>query len=208
MEELFNLPLESQATQEILEQFLKYRIVVFNEGVTSDVLENIILHIIRWNKEDEEAGIVLSKRKPIWIYIQSPGGSVISGFSLIDVMLASKTPIYTLCFGQCVSMGFYIFIAGHKRFAFKNSILMLHDGDISISNSTSKAKDTMKFFDIMEERNKDFIITHTNMDSDFYDSIYDKEYYMYANDEGKCFGCVDYIVGEDIELNELFTKKF
>ena len=79
----------------------------------------------------------------------------------------------------------------------------MHDGEISVSNSSSKAKDTMKFFDTMEKRIKDYTISRTAIDSDTYDNMYEKEYYMYANDEAKSLGCVDYIIGEDVQLDEI-----
>lgn len=200
MEELI-MGSQSSLLEEQIRDYLEQRIIIFNTGVTTDILEDVILHILKWNKEDKN--ILPEKRKPIWIYIQSPGGSVISGFNLIDVIEASETPVHTLCFSQCASMGFHIFIAGHKRYAFPNSIFMMHDGEISLTNSTSKAKDTMKFFDSLEARTKSYVIKHTNIDEAFYQEIYDKEYYMYANEEGKEFGCVDYVIGQDITLSEI-----
>lgn len=201
MEELFELCGNSEMTDELIQEYLDKRIIIFNKSVDSGILEKIALYILKWNAEDKD--IPADKRNPIWLYIQSPGGSVIAGFNLIDVIASSQTPVYTLCFSQCCSMGFHIFISGHKRYAFKNSILMMHDGEISVSNSPSKAKDTMKFFDTMEKRIKDYTISRTAIDSDTYDNMYEKEYYMYANDEAKSLGCVDYIIGEDVQLDEI-----
>nr|DAH53384.1 MAG TPA: hypothetical protein [Caudoviricetes sp.] len=201
MEELFELCGNSEMTDDLIQEYLDKRIIIFNKSVDSGILEKIALYILKWNAEDKD--IPVDKRKPIWLYTQSPGGSVIAGFNVIDVIASSQTPVYTLCFSQCCSMGFHIFIAGHKRYAFKNSILMMHDGEISVSNSSSKAKDTMKFFDTMEKRIKDYTISRTAIDSDTYDNMYEKEYYMYANDEAKSLGCVDYIIGEDVQLDEI-----
>ena len=156
------------------------------------------MYIMKWNTEDKD--LPVEKRKPIWLYLQTPGGDVIAGFSLIDVIQTSETPVYTVCFSDCASMGFHIFISGHKRYAFKNSILLIHDGEISVNNSSSKAKDTMKFFETLDKRIKNHVTTSTKITPEFYDSIYDKEYYMYANEEGKELGCVDYIIGEDVPL--------
>lgn len=202
MDELFGIDCseDSPFKEEILKRFLDKRIIVFNDSVDTEVLENIVLHILEWNAADVD--IPADKRKPIWIYIQSLGGSTVVGSGLIDIIQISQTPVYTVGFFECASMGFNIFIAGHKRYAFKNTVLMMHDGEIGIQNSTSKAKDTMDFINAMEKRTKEFVISNTNIDSDFYDEIYDREYYMYA-DDAKKLGCVDYIIGEDVTLNDI-----
>ena len=203
MDEFFTLPEESNSiVDELLKGMLNERIIVINDTISIDILEAASLQIIKFNKQDKN--IPRDKRSPIWLYIQSPGGSVMSGLNLIDIIDSSETPVYTVCFSNCSSMAFHIFISGHKRFAFKNSILLNHDGEVSLSNSSSKAKDTMAFFNSLEERIKNHVVNKTKITPDFYDSIYEKEYYMYANEEGKNLGCVDYIIGEDVSLNDIF----
>ncbi len=203
MDEFFTLPEESNSiVDELLKGMLNERIIVINDTISIDILEAASLQIIKFNKQDKN--IPRDKRSPIWLYIQSPGGSVMSGLNLIDIIDSSETPVYTVCFSNCSSMAFHIFISGHKRFAFKNSILLNHDGEVSLSNSSSKAKDTMAFFNSLEERIKNHVVSKTKITPDFYDSIYEKEYYMYANEEGKNLGCVDYIIGEDVSLNDIF----
>lgn len=195
-----NIPINM--IDEVIADFHKERVIVLNNLILDDILENVILSILKWNKEDKN--IPVEHRKPIWLYIQSPGGSSVIGFNLIDTIMASETPVYTLCFAQCASMGFLIFLAGHKRYAFPNSILMMHEGQITVVNNTSKAKDFMEFNDLSEERCKNFVLSHSKITSDFYDEIYKKEFYMYANEKAKELGCVDYIIGEDVELNKIF----
>lgn len=203
MDEFFTLPEESNSiVDELLRGMLGERIIVINDTISIDILEAASLQIIKFNKQDKD--IPREKRSPIWLYIQSPGGSVMSGLNLIDIIDSSETPVYTVCFSNCSSMAFHIFISGHKRFAFKNSILLNHDGEVSLSNSSSKAKDTMAFFNSLEDRIKNHVVSKTKIDPDFYDSIYEKEYYMYANEEGKILGCVDYVIGEDVSLNDIF----
>ena len=187
---------------EVILDFHKERVIVLNNLILDDILENVILSILKWNKEDKN--IPVEHRKPIWLYLQSPGGSSVIGFNLIDTIMTSETPVNTLCFAQCASMGFLIFLAGHKRYAFSNSVLMMHEGQITVINNASKAKYFMEFNDLSEERCKNFILSHSKITSDFYDEIYKKEFYMYANEKGKELGCVDYIIGEDVELNKIF----
>lgn len=184
-----------------MKQHLSQRKIVLNGIVDENTLENISLYIMQWNMEDKD--LPISKRKSIWLYLDSGGGDVISGLNVIDVIKSSETPVNTVCFSQCASMAFHIFIAGHKRYAFKNSILLIHDGEVSISNSSSKAKDTMKFIENLDERVKQHVINNTKITAEFYDSIYDTEYYLFANDNGKELGCVDYIIGEDTPINTI-----
>ena len=185
---------------DIIKENIEHRILVFNDEVNESVLENYILYILKWNREDRD--LPVDKRHQITIYINSPGGSCMDGFNFVDVILQSKTPVVGVCFGLSASMGYHVALACHERIAFKNSILLQHDGEIAIQNSTSKAKDTMKFFDNMEKRTKDYVLSRTNMTEEFYDKIYNQEYWMYA-DEAKQLGCVDKIIGEDIELDEI-----
>lgn len=182
-------------------EYLAQRKIVFSDYIEDIVLDDIILYILKWNKEDKN--LPTEARKPIWIYLDSPGGSVIKGLNVIDVIKNSKTPVYTVCLSQCASMAFHIFISGNKRYCFKNSVLLIHDGQVSIENSSSKAKDTMKFIDNLDERVKQHVLSHTNITSEFYESIYDTEYYLFGNAEGKELGCVDYIIGEDVPMEEI-----
>lgn len=203
MDELFDFMQDDPFKEELLQWYLDNRIIVLNDVIDDNIITSVILHILQWNKEDQD--IPVEKRKPIWLYMQSVGGNSIYGFNLVDVIKASATPVYAIGFALCASIAFHIFIAAKKRYAFKNSILLIHDGDLSINNSTSKAKDTMKFFDLLEERTKEHVLQHTSITSEKYDDIYQKEYYMYANDEGKRLGCVDYIINEDVQLDEILN---
>lgn len=187
---------------ELLRENLEQRILVFNSEVNECIIEDYILHILKWNREDKD--LPIDKRQTITIYINSPGGNSIDGFNFVDVIQSSKTPIRGIGFGLSASMGYHILLACHERIGFKNSILLQHDGEISISNSTSKAKDTMKFFDSMEQRTKEYVLSRTKMTEEFYDKIYDQEYWMYAQ-EAKELGCIDKIIGEDIELDDILN---
>lgn len=185
---------------ELMRENLDKRILVFNDGVDENVVENYILYILKWNAEDKD--LPIEKRQPITIYLSCPGGNAFDGFNMVDVIMNSKTPVRGVVFSLAASMGYHILLACHERIAFKNSVLLQHDGQVGIQNSTSKARDTMRFFDSMEARTKDYVLAHTAMTEEFYDKIYDQEYYMYA-DEAKKLGCIDKIIGEDCDIDEI-----
>lgn len=185
---------------EIIKENLEQRTLVLNDEINDTILENYILYIIKWNREDQD--LPVDKRKPITIYINSPGGSSMDGFNLCDVIMQSKTPVRGICFALAASMGYHIYLACHDRIAWKNSIFLQHDGEVCVSNSRSKAKDTMKFFDSMEERTKQYVLERTKMTEEFYDKIYEQEYWMYA-DEAKELGVVDKIIGLDCMIEDI-----
>lgn len=185
---------------ELMRENLDKRILVFNDGVDENVVENYILYILKWNAEDKD--LPIEKRQPITIYLSCPGGNAFDGFNVVDVIVNSKTPVRGVVFSLAASMGYHILLSCHERIAFKNSVLLQHDGQIGIQNSTSKARDTMRFFDSMETRTKEYVLSRTTMTEEFYDKVYDQEYYMYA-DEAKKLGCIDKIIGEDCDIDEI-----
>nr|DAJ62481.1 MAG TPA: hypothetical protein [Caudoviricetes sp.] len=200
MEEFFKKD-SPGSTDDLIQELIEKRILVVNDEVDEYLLENLVLQIIKFNDQDKD--LPVDKRKPIKIFLQSPGGSCIDGLNVVDAIEHSVTPVYTVCFSKCCSMAFHIFITGHKRYAFKNSVLLNHDGEIAIQNTNSKAKDTMLFIDELNKRMKQHILDHTKITDEFYDSIYEKEYYMFADTRAKELGCVDYIIGEDVTLDSL-----
>lgn len=201
MAELMTL-LGSNASDDIyieqLRENFEKRILVINDEINEGVIEDYILRIMDWNREDKY--IPVEERQVISLYINSPGGNAFDGNNFVDVIQASVTPVRAVCFGIAASMAFHIFIACSERVAFKSSTLLMHDGNIQIANSTSKARDTMRFFENMEKRTKDHVLSNTKMTSEYYDKHYDTELYLYA-DEAKELGCVDKIIGEDVDLD-------
>lgn len=183
---------------EIIRENLDNRILVLNNQIDADIMEGCILRILKWNREDE--GLPIDSRKRIIFYIDCPGGETVTGLNMIDVICQSKTPIVGVGFSLVASMGYHIFLACHERIAFANTVFLQHDGDLIIQNSTSKAKDTMLFFDSMDKRLKAHVLNKTKMDEDFYDKIYDQEYWMFS-DTAKDLGIVDKIIGVDCDID-------
>ena len=123
---------------------LKERRLYINSEIDDAVIDTIVFHIMNYNREDK--GIDVKDRKPIILYINSPGGSVYSGYALISAMQCSKTPIYTVNQGMCASMAFLIFLAGNKRFSMCNSTFLMHDGSNGIGfESASKLRDRIEY---------------------------------------------------------------
>ena len=105
---------------DIYSRLLKERII-FLTGPIDDNLSNLIVaQLLFLESEDPKADISL--------YINSPGGSVTAGLSILDTMNFIKPSVSTLCVGQAASMGAVLLCAGDKkkRFCLSNSRVMIH----------------------------------------------------------------------------------
>lgn len=201
MEEmLFEVLEEDNIYTEIIKTNLNDRRIVINQEIKDDLLETICLMILKWNAEDKN--LPVDTRKKIYIYVNSNGGDVVLGSQILSTIKASKTPIITVGFAKAASMASYILAAGHKRYCFENTVVLIHDGETGYVSSGNKGRDIQKFYDKLDERTTQFMADNTNMTRDFLDSIKDREYYIFP-DEAKELGIVDSIIGVDCDLDEI-----
>lgn len=191
---------DSPVDDELYKQDLMQRRLYLNCDIDQDSVHGIIKNILRYNCDDKD--IDPQKRKPILLYITSNGGEVNSSFELIDVIENSKTPVYTVNLGYQYSSGFLIGLAGARRYATKNSQFLMHDGESYIYNSGAKARDQMEFHNRFEERIKSYVLSKSKLSEEEYDDKRRVEWYLFA-DEAKQKGFVDYIIGEDCDINEV-----
>lgn len=186
--------------EELYREYLDDRILILNDEISENVIEDYIMYILKWNRDDKN--IPADVRKPIRFYISSPGGSVFDANILCDIIAQSKTPVIGIGLDLIASAAYLIYLACHIRYSFKNSVFLQHEGEMSIENSRSKFKQTAEFFDSQEKTAKEYILSRTNMTPEFYDEIYEQEFWMTA-DKAKSLGVVDYIIGEDCDLDEV-----
>ena len=182
---------------------LKQRKLFLNEDIDQYSVQEIIKHILQYNCED--AGKPVEERAPILLYVNSNGGGVDAGFALIDVIKASKTPVYTINLGYQYSMGFLIGLAGHKRFATQNAKYLIHDGSNFVWNSGAKAQDQMEFYKRVDARIRQFIIQNSKINEEEYDQKLRTEWYLFA-DEAKEKGFTDYIIGVDCTIDDIVVS--
>lgn len=179
---------------------LKQRKLFLNADIDRLSVSDIVKHIMQYNAEDKN--LPTEKRKPIILYVTSNGGEVDAGFELIDVIMSSKTPVYTINLGYQYSMGFLTGLAGHKRFAAPNAKFLMHDGSSFVYGTGTKVQDQMEFQKCVEKRVKDYIISRSKLTSEEYDSKLRVEWYLFA-DEAKEKGFTDYIIGTDCEIDDI-----
>lgn len=109
-----------ERSYDIYSRLLKDRIIVLSEEINDVTASLIVAQLLFLEAENPE--------KPIQLYINSPGGSVTSGFAIYDTMNYIKPDVSTICVGLAASMGAFLLAAGAKgkRFALPNSEIMIH----------------------------------------------------------------------------------
>ena len=119
-----------------------YRKLSLNGEINTQNITSIINEIHKINHDDDINEQIYAnwERKPIYLYIQSQGGSIYDGLALVDVIEQSKTPVYTISIGLSMSMGLWIFLAGKKRLVGKNSTLMFHDVSTAMADKCEGIK--------------------------------------------------------------------
>lgn len=198
---LFDLPIDKTTTDDKLcEENLNRRILVCNREINDSLIEDYMLYILKWNREDLD--LPIKKRTPIKLYINSIGGDSFIAGQFCSMINTSDTPIHGVALSMVASAAYHIYISCHKRYAFENSIFLQHDGEVEFANTPTKARDTMNFLDLHEEYCKQNVLNHTLMDEDYYDSVYQTELWMYA-DKAKELGVVDKIIGIDCKIGEI-----
>lgn len=109
-----------ERSYDLFSRLLKDRIIMIQGEVTDASMNIAVGELLFLNNQDKE--------KPIFMYINSPGGSVHAGMQLVDTMNFIKAPVYTIALGMAASMGAVILSAGEKghRYAMKSSSILVH----------------------------------------------------------------------------------
>ena len=174
---------------DIYSRLLKERIVFLIGPVTDESANLVVAQLLFLESENPD--------KDIFLYINSPGGSVTAGMSIYDTMNFIKPHVSTLCLGQAASMGAFLLSAGEKgkRFALPNSRIMIHQPLISgglagqASDIEIHAKELLK---IKEKLNR-LLAKHCDRDLADLERDTDRDNYMSA-DEAKEYGLIDQVL--------------
>lgn len=109
-----------ERSYDIYSRLLKDRIILLSEEVNDVTASLIVAQLLFLEGEDPD--------KDIYLYINSPGGSITSGMAIYDTMQYIKPDVSTICIGMAASMGAFLLASGAagKRFALPNSEIMIH----------------------------------------------------------------------------------
>ncbi len=172
---------------DIYNRLLKNRIVVLGTDVNDDIANMICAQLLYLEGEDQT--------KDIWLYINSPGGSVTAGMAIYDTMQFVSCDIATITMGLAASMGQFLLCAGAagKRYALPNSRIMMHQplgglrgqaADIAIQAEQMAYTKKMLF-----ER----ISQHTGQAYDKVVADADRDRWFSAQ-EAKDYGLIDHVI--------------
>lgn len=163
-----------------------------NESI-GKLVWNILYQIRKDDEKDEKEKEY--KRDPIRLYINSCGGNVYDMWGLIDIILNSKTPIYTYCTGYAMSTAFKIFLAGHKRYCYKHSTFMYHQMNCWRSGKYQDLVEDREEMDWLNKKIEEYVINRTNLtEYDIKDIREKKKDFYIHSDKAINFGIVDEVL--------------
>lgn len=166
------------------------RIYRLDHQLTNSDLDLVDM-ILKCNKEDK--GKPVEDRTPIKVYISSPGGDVVTLWSIIQAIQHSKTPVYTVNISFAYSAAAEILVAGHKRYSMPGTQTMFHRGSAFYGGEQSTVESQKKHFDKLEDKLRDFLLSHTKISPKAYKKNASSDIYY---DEHDCLknGVIDEIL--------------
>jgi len=180
-----------ERTYDIYSRLLKERIVCLMSPVDDFVSGLIVAQLLFLQSE--------SKKNPIHMYINSPGGAVTAGLAIYDTMQLIQCPVATWCVGQASSMGSLILAAGSPgmRNALPNSSIMVHQ---PLGGARGQASDIMiqaNEIQRLKKRLNNLYVTHTGRSYEEVEKALDRDNFMTAY-EAKEFGIIDNVLEHSI----------
>jgi len=162
--------------------------IIFLGGPIDDYTANLIIAQLLYLDHTDS-------KKDVYLYINSPGGSVTAGLAIIDTMNFIKADVSTICVGIAASMGALILSSGKKgkRFSLPNSEVMIHQvmggTEGQASDIAINAKHILRTKDTLNK----ILASNTNKTIDQVEKDSDRDYWM-TSDEAKKYGIIDEII--------------
>jgi len=174
---------------DIYSRLLNERIIFLGGPIDDNVANIVIAQLLHLDHEDS--------KKDIYLYINSPGGSVTAGLAIIDTMNFIKSNVSTICVGIAASMGALILSSGEKgkRFALPNSEVMIHQVMGGAEGQASDIAINAKHILRTKETLNKILAENTNKKIEQVEKDSDRDYWM-TSDEAKKYGIVDEIISK------------
>jgi len=174
---------------DIYSRLLKDRIVFLGTQVEDNMASVIIAQLLFLEAEDPE--------RDIFLYVNSPGGSVTAGLAIYDTMQYIKPDVATICMGMAASMGAVLLTAGTKgkRSALPNSRIMIHQPLGGTQGQASDVEIYAKEILGTRERLNGILARHTGKPLKEIDVDTDRNYFLSA-EEAKDYGLVDQVIDQ------------
>ena len=172
---------------DIYSRLLAERIVFLGTPVDDQIANLIIAQLLHLESEDPD--------KDIFLYINSPGGSVYAGLAIYDTMQYVKCQVSTICMGQAASMGALLLAAGAKgkRYSLPHSRIMIHQPSGGFGGQASDIELHAKEILRLKAKLNEIMQKHTGQPLDRIEKDTDRDYFMGAG-EAKEYGLIDEVV--------------
>ena len=173
----------------IYERLFRERIIFLAEEVDDGISNAIVAYMLYLNSEDPG--------KPIYLYINSPGGSVTAGMAIFDTMQHIKSEVVTICVGLAASMGAFLLSAGTKgkRLSLPHSRIMIHQplgGVQGRRQATDIEIEAREILRIRQQLNE-IMAEKTGQPLEKIDKDTDRDFFMSA-EEAKEYGIIDQVI--------------
>ncbi|HEY5289622.1 MAG TPA: ATP-dependent Clp protease proteolytic subunit [Caulobacteraceae bacterium] len=173
---------------DIFSRLLRERIVFVNGQIEDGMAAVVCAQLLFLEAENP--------KKPIGMYINSPGGVVTAGFAIYDTMQYIKSPVATTCMGFAASMGSFLLMAGEpgERVSLPNARIMVHQGSGGFQGKVSDierhAKDALE----TQRRINELYARHCGRSLAEVEAALDRDTFMSA-EEAKAWGLIDRVQG-------------
>ena len=185
-----------ERSYDIFSRLLMDRIVFLGSAINDDVANVIIAQLLFLQADNPE--------KDIYIYINSPGGSVYAGLAIYDTMQFLTCPVNTYCMGIAASMGSFLLAAGTKgkRYALPNSRIMLHQPSGGMQGTAADIEIQAKEILYLRERLNRIYADKTGQPVERINQDLDRDVFM-SPEEAKEYGLIDHVIARRGEVVEV-----
>ena len=173
-----------ERSYDIYSRLLENRIIFITGEIDDAVANTVVAQLIYLESKDPE--------KDVYLYINSPGGSVTAGMAIYDTMNYIKCDVSTICIGLAASMGAFLLSSGKKgkRFALPNAEIMIHQPLGGAQGQASDIKiQAQQIIKVKEKLNR-LLSENTGKDISVIETDTDRDNYLTA-EEAKAYGLID-----------------
>lgn len=184
---------KGERSYDIFSRLLKERIIFLGEEVTDASASLVVAQLLFLDAEDPG--------KDIFLYINSPGGSVTAGMAIYDTMQYIKSDVSTICTGMAASMGAFLLAAGKKgkRFALPNATIMIHQPLGGVQGQASDIKIHTEYLLKVKEKLNKILSENTGKPLEQVEKDTDRDNFL-SSEEAKEYGLIDEVMKS---INEL-----
>ncbi|MGX0021232.1 ATP-dependent Clp protease, protease subunit [Staphylococcus hominis] len=172
---------------DIYSRLLKDRIIMLGSAIDDNVANSIVSQLLFLQAQDSE--------KDIYLYINSPGGSVTAGFAIYDTIQHIKPDVQTICIGMAASMGSFLLAAGTKgkRFALPNAEVMIHQPLGGAQGQATEIEIAANHILKTREKLNRILAERTGQSIETIKKDTDRDNFLTA-DEAKEYGLIDHVM--------------